>query len=114
MGQGPLNTPGLKLNNNNNGQAQTHNNRSSSSSRSRSGSRASANRDKIRCYKCREYDYFSKDCPTSQIEKESEQIQQMYNIDEEQTAFKGLATDTYDNLNRINSVDKSIVDHLNL
>ena len=32
--------------------------RSSSNSRSRSGSRASMNRDRIRCYKCREYDHF--------------------------------------------------------
>ena len=38
----------------------------------------------------------------------------MYNINEEQTALKVLATDTYDNFNRINSVDKTIVDHLNL
>ena len=33
-------------------------NRSTSNSRSRSGSRASTNRDRIRCYKCREYDHF--------------------------------------------------------
>ena len=31
--------------------------RSSSNSRSRSGSRANTNRDRIRCYKCREYDH---------------------------------------------------------
>ena len=46
-----------------------------SSRRSRSVSGASANRDKIRCYKCREYDHFAPDCPTSNTEKESEQIQ---------------------------------------
>ena len=32
--------------------------RSSSNDRSRSGSRASTNRDRIRCYMCREYDHF--------------------------------------------------------
>ena len=46
------------------------------------------NRDRIRCYKCREYDHFAKDCPTSKIEKEAEQIQEMYNMDKEQTALK--------------------------
>ena len=39
--------------------------RSASSSRSSSGSRASTNRDRIRCYNCREYDHFARDCPTS-------------------------------------------------
>ena len=34
------------------------------------------NRDRIRCYKCREYGHFAKDCPTSAVEKESGQIQQ--------------------------------------
>ena len=34
--------------------------RSSSNDRSRSGSRASTNRDRIRCYACREYDHFCK------------------------------------------------------
>ena len=37
----------------------------------------------------------------------------MYNLDEEKMALKALATDTYDNLIRINS-DDAIVDHLNL
>ena len=55
-------------------------NRSTSNSRSRSGSRASTNRDRIRCYKCREYDNFAKDCPTSREEREIEQLQQMLNL----------------------------------
>ena len=54
--------------------------RSISNSRSRSGSRASTNRDRIRCYKCREYDYFTKDCPTSKEEREREQLEQMLNL----------------------------------
>ena len=43
--------------------------RSSSNSRLRSGSRASTNRDRIRCYNCREYDHFARDCPTSREER---------------------------------------------
>ena len=38
----------------------------------------------------------------------------MYNMDEEQTPLKVLARDTYDNPNRIYSVDETIVDHLNV
>ena len=54
-----------------------------------------------------------KDCQNLQTEKEPEQIQQLYNLDEEQTALNAMATDTYDNLIRTNSND-AIVDHLNL
>ena len=39
--------------------------RNSSDDRSRSVSRASTNRDRIRCYACREYDHFARDCPSS-------------------------------------------------
>ena len=60
------------------------------------------------------YDHFTKDCQTLQVDMESEQIQQMYNMDKEQTALKVLAADTYDNLNILNSIDETIVDHLNL
>ena len=36
----------------------------------------------------------------SKEEKEIEQIQQMFSLDEEQTSLKALATDTYDKLPR--------------
>ena len=62
------------------------------------------NQDRIRCYKCRVYSHFGKDCPTSNIERKIEQIQQMFNLDEEHTSLKALATDTYDSLNKINSI----------
>ena len=31
--------------------------------RSRSNSRVTTNRDRIRCFRCREYDYFANECP---------------------------------------------------
>ena len=37
--------------------------RSRSPSTSRLGSRTSTNRDRIRCFKCREYDHFANECP---------------------------------------------------
>ena len=42
----------------------------------------------IRCYKCREYDHFAKDCPTFKEEREIVQMQQMFNLDEGQTSLK--------------------------
>ena len=39
------------------------------SSRLRSGSRVSNNRVRVSCYKCREYDHFTKDCPITKTEK---------------------------------------------
>ena len=65
----------------------------------------STNRDKIRCFKCREYDHFAKDCKNiSETEKgQSEQIQQMLNLEEDKTALKVcLGADTYENLIRAN------------
>ena len=57
--------------------------RSSSNNRLRSGSRANTNRDRIRCYKCREYDHFMRDCPNSREERDLEQLQQMLNMEDQ-------------------------------
>ena len=60
--------------------------RSSSNTRSRLGSRASTNRDRIRCYNCREYDHFARDCPNSREESDLVQLQLMLDLEaEEQT-----------------------------
>ena len=49
---------------------------------------------------------------SQETERQSEWIQQMYNLVENQTVLKVLVVDTYDNLIRINSDDA--LDHLNL
>ena len=64
------------------------NSRSMSNGRSRSGSRANTNRDRIRCFKCREYDHFARECPTRQASIKTEQMQQMFNMDEDQTTLQ--------------------------
>ena len=81
------------------------NDRSISNSGSKSRSRASTNRDRIMCYKCKEYDHFVTDCPTSKEERGIKQIQQMFNLNEGQASLKTLATDIYHSLNKINSLE---------
>ena len=56
-----------------------------SNSRSRSGSGANINKDRMRCYICREYDHFARDCPTSREERDIDRLQLMLNLEEEQT-----------------------------
>ena len=65
-----------------------------SNSRLRSGSRASMNRDRIRCFECRKYDHFARECPTRQESREMEQIQHMFNMDEDQTILQTPLTYT--------------------
>ena len=48
----------------------------------------STNRDRIRCHKCREYDHFANGCLTTKVEKETDQIQHMFNLDKEQASLK--------------------------
>ena len=74
----------------------------------------STNRDRIRCYKCREYDLFAEDCPTSREERELEQLQKILNLDGEQTSLKSLVTNTHGNLNKITSEEDLRMGHLNL
>ena len=69
-------------------------NRSSSNDRSRSGSRASTNRDRIRCYACRAYDHFARDCPNSREERDLEQLQHMLNMEEQD--HRSLSTHSSD------------------
>ena len=57
-------------------------------SRLRSGSRVSTNRDRIRCFECREYNHFMRHCPKTQANREVGQIQQMFNMDEDQTILQ--------------------------
>ena len=70
------------------------NSRCVSNSRSRSGSKASTNRDRIRCYECSEYDHFARECPIRQANRETKQIQHMFNIDEDQTILHTPLVDT--------------------
>ena len=69
--------------------------KSISNSRLRSGSRATTNRDRIRCLECREYNHFMRDCPMTQANRETEQIQQMFNMDEDQTILQTPLMDIY-------------------
>ena len=47
--------------------------------------------------------HFAKDCPTSREEKELEQLQQMFNLEDEKTSLQSLIINTQDNFNRVNS-----------
>ena len=49
------------------------------------------NRDRIRCFECREYDHFVRECPTRQ---ESRETEQMFNVDEDQTILQIPLRDT--------------------
>ena len=70
--------------------------RSVSNGRPRSGSRANTNRDRIRCFECREYDHFVRECLTRQEKREIEQIQQMFNLDDKETLLQTSLMDTDD------------------
>ena len=67
--------------------------RSSSNSRLRSGSRDNTNRGRIRCYKCREYDHFARDCPNSREERDLEQLQQMLNMEKQNHRIESSCDD---------------------
>ena len=74
------------------------NNRGASNGRSRSGSRVSTNRDRISSFECREYNHFARECPTRRENRETEQIQQMFSLDDDQTQLQTPLIDTEDDL----------------
>ena len=76
--------------------------RSSSNDRSRSGSRASTNCDRIRCYTCREYDHFARDCPNSREERDLEQLQQMLNMEEQDHRSPSIHSSDVDCMSPLN------------
>ena len=45
-------------------------------------------RDRIRCFECRKYDHFARGCLTRKTSREAEQIQQMFNMDEDPTILQ--------------------------
>ena len=68
--------------------------RISSNDRSRWGSIASTNSNRIRCYACREYDHFARDCPNSREERDLEQLQCMLNMEKQD--HRNLSTPSSD------------------
>ena len=84
-----------------------------SHSRSRSGSRATTNRDRIHCNKCREYDHFTRDCPTSREGREVEQLQSLLNLGDEQTVTPSISA-MQEDLIRMSSEENLRGNHLNL
>ena len=59
-----------------------------------------------------EYDHFARDCPTRQGSREAEQIQQMFNMDEDQTILQTPLMDTDQDEKIISPVETR--DNLNL
>ena len=78
----------------------------------RSGSRAGTNRDRIICFEYREYNHFAREYLTRQTNRKVEQIQQMFNMDEDQIILQTPLMDTYEDEQIITPVGAR--DNLNL
>ena len=67
----------------------------------------------MRCFECREYDHFTKDCPNITVTEKDQtnQMQQMLDSEELDTTFKVLTVETNDILTRANP--EEILNHLN-
>ena len=83
--------------------------RSISYSRSRSGSRATMNKDRIRCFHCREYDHFTRGCLKTQANREAEEVQQVFNMNEDQTILQASLMDVDHDGQTINSVELGLI-----
>ena len=78
----------------------------SSGSRSRSNSIVTTNRDRIRCFRCREYDHFANECPNIGIEDSDD-------YDPDSAALQLMATDieTHDSYDITSFTEET--EHLN-
>ena len=63
-------------------------------------------------FECREYDHFARECLTRQASREVEQVQQMFNMDEDQTILQTPLMDTDEDEQTITPVETR--DNLNL
>ena len=63
--------------------------RDRSTSRSRSNSCISTNRDRIRCFRCNEFDHYSRDCPNESTDDESQSESEAEDLDS--TSWQMLA-----------------------
>ena len=77
-----------------------------------SGSRVNTNRDRITCFECQEYDHFPRDWPITQADREAETIQQMFNMDEQQTLLQTPLIDTNQARQSVNTIEPR--EHLNV
>ena len=51
------------------------NDRENSRTRSRLSSQVSTNRDRLRCYRCSEYDHFARECPNALTDESSDEVE---------------------------------------
>ena len=65
-----------------------------------------------RCFECREYDHFARECPTRQENRDTEQIQQMFDMDEDQTILQTPLLDAEEDKMTITPMEAR--DNLNL
>ena len=76
-------------------------------SRSRSNSRIITNRDRIRCFRCRECDHFASECPNANIDDSDG-----YESDSAALQLMTTEVETHENFDTTRVIEEA--DHLNL
>ena len=74
--------------------------------RSRSNSRVTTNRDRIRCFRCREYDQFANECPNTGIDDSDG-----YESDSAALQLMTTEMDTHESFDTTRMIEEE--DHLN-
>ena len=52
----------------------------------------------LRCFECKEYEHFTRECPARRENRETEQIQQIFILDEDQTILQTPPMDAGDDI----------------